>query len=84
MRRRRGNSPPPDCGLSRPHAGEEEPGSRATVGKGLKGAARVLQGSSKDYIVGSIYRETARIQASHKARYLIGEHIKKFRWVLLY
>ena len=38
--------------------GEEEPRSRAIVSKGLKGAARVLQGSSKDYIVGSIYRKT--------------------------
>ena len=59
--------------------GEEEPGSRAIVGKGLKGAARVLQGSSEDCIVGSIHRETARIQASHKARHLTGEHVKKFR-----
>jgi len=59
--------------------GEEEPRSRAIVSKGLKGAARVLQGSSKDCIVGSIYRETVRIQASHKARHLIGERVKKFR-----
>ena len=59
--------------------GEEEPRSRAIVSKGLKGATRVLWGSSKDYIVGSIYRETVKIQASYKARYLIGECVKKFR-----
>jgi len=59
--------------------GKEEPRSRAIVSKGLKGAARVLEGSSKDYIVGSIYRETIRIWVSYKARHLIGECVKKFR-----